>query len=93
MPRSSGSLKSPEVPRAPSHLTFFKDQQPDAGGAADYVGGILGIAGEGAVVVVVQVLDQDGAIAAAGVPHKLQPIPEWALVVDIGGPAGVVENL
>lgn len=78
---------------APSHLTFLKDQQADAGGAAHYVRGILRITGEGAVVTEVQVLDQDGAIAAARVPHKLQPIPEWALVVDIGGTTGVVENL
>lgn len=80
-------------PETPEGLTFLKDQQADAGGAAHDVRGVLGVAGEGAVVAEVQVLDQDGAVAAVRVPHKLQPVPERALVVNVGGTAGVVEDL
>lgn len=77
----------------PSHLTLLKDQQADAGGPAHYVRGVLGVAGEGAVVAELQVLEQDGAITAARVPHKLQPVPERALVVDVGEATSVVEDL
>lgn len=75
------------------HLTLLEDEQPHVGGPAHDVRGVLGVAGEGAVVVEVQVLDQDGAVAAPRVPHKLQPVPEWPLVVQIGHTTGVVENL
>lgn len=75
------------------HLTLLKHQQADAGGPAHDVRGVLGVAGEGAVVAELQVLDEDGAIAAAGVPHELHPVPERALVVDIGGATSVVEDL
>lgn len=81
------------TPYAPSHLTLLKDQQADAGGPAHYIRGVLGVAGEGAIVVELQVLDQDGAITAAWVPHKLHPVPERPLVVDIGGATSVVEDL
>lgn len=77
----------------PSNLTLLKDQQADAGGPAHYVRWVLGVAGEGAVVAEIQVLDQDGAITTAGVPHKLHAVPEWSLVVDIGGTTSVVEDL
>lgn len=78
---------------SPSHLTLLKDQQADAGGPAHYVRWVLCVAGEGAVVAEIQVLDQDGAITAAGVPHKLHTVPEWSLVVDVGGTTSVVEDL
>lgn len=74
-------------------LTFFKHQQAHTGRASHYVRGVLGVAGEGAIVAEIQVFDQDGAITAIRVPHKLQPVPEGALVVNVGLTAGVVEDL
>lgn len=71
---------------------LLKHQQADAGGPSHYVRGVLGVTGEGAVVAELQVLDQDGAITATWVPHKLQPVPEWSLVVEVGSAAGVVED-
>lgn len=56
---------------APSSITFLKDQQANAGGPAHNVRGVLGVTGEGAIVAEFQVLDQDGAVSAAGVPHEL----------------------
>lgn len=77
----------------PPPLTFLKDQQADAGGPAHDVRGVLGIAGEGAIIAELQVLDQDRAIAPTRVPHKLHPVPEGPLVVHIGNAASVVEDL
>lgn len=84
-------MKNP-LPHPPP-LTFLKHQQADAGGTPHNVRGVLGVAGEGAVVVEVQVFNQDGAVAATRVAHKLHPVPEGALVVDVGLAAGEVEDL
>lgn len=86
-------LSTPPTPTPDPRLTLLEDEQPHAGGPAHDVRGVLGVAGEGAVVAEVQVLDQDGAVATPRVPHKLQPVPEWPLVVQIGHTTGVVENL
>lgn len=64
-----------------TQLTLLEDEQSHAGGSAHDVRGVLGVTSKGAVVAEVQVLDQDGAVAAVWVPHELQPVPEWSLVV------------
>lgn len=78
---------------SPLPLTFFKDQQADAGGTAHNVRRVLGVTGEGSVIAELQVLDQDGAITPTWVPHKLHPVPEGSLVVHVGNTTSVVEDL
>lgn len=86
-------MKSQVISRPSSHLTFLKNQQADAGGPPHYVRGVLGVTGEGAVIIEVQVLDEDGAVTATRVPHKLQPVLEGALIVEVRFTPGVVEDL
>lgn len=73
--------------------TFLEDVECDLGGLAHDVGGVLDVTGEGTVVGVVQVVDDDGAVLAAGVAHPLHPLLEAAHVIDVGLTLGIVEYL
>jgi len=75
------------------HRTFLEDVECDLGGLSHNVGGVLDIAGEGAVVGVVQVVNDDGAILAVGVAHPLHPLLEAAHIIDVGLALGIVEYL
>lgn len=74
-------------------LTFLKHQQSDTGRPAHYVRGVLGVTGEGAVVIELQVFEQDGSVTATWVSHKLQSVSKGTLVVNVGSTTSVVEDL
>lgn len=71
---------------------FLKHQQSDTGRPAHYVRGVLGVTGEGAVVIELQVFEQDGSVTATWVSHKLQSVSKGTLVVNVGSTTSVVED-
>lgn len=83
----------PPDPRPVPRHTFLKDVQRDPRGLAHYVGWVFDVTGESAVVTVVQVVYDNGAVLPAGVPHPLDALFEGAHLVDVGLPLGVVEDL
>lgn len=87
-PRPPASRARPR----PSH-TFLKDVERDLRGLAHYVGGVFDVTGESAVVAVVQVVYDDGAVLPARVPYPLDALFEGPHLVDVGLPLGVVEDL
>lgn len=60
---------------------------------AHYVRWVLGITGEGSIVIVVNVPDQNRTITPIGVPHKIKAVLERAFGSNIGSTVCVVENL
>lgn len=76
----------------PSH-TFFKDIECDLRSLAHYVRWVFDITGESAVVAVVKVVYDNGAILPARVPYPLDALFEGPHFIDIRLSLGIVEDL
>lgn len=76
----------------PSH-TFFKDIECDLRSLAHYVWWVFDITSESAVVAVVKVVDDNGAILPSRVPDPLDALFEGPHFVDVRLSFGIVEDL
>lgn len=79
--------------RPTSSHTFFKDIERDLRGLAHYVWGVFDVTGESAVVTIVQVVYDNGAILPVRVPYPLDALFEGPHLIDVGLSLGVVEDL
>lgn len=76
----------------PSH-TFFKDIERDLRSLAHYVWWVFDITGESAVVAVVKVVYDNGAVLPARVPYPLDALFEGPHFVNVRLSFGIVEDL
>lgn len=91
--RRQGPPQPRALPPTPRPGTFLEHVEGDLRGLAHDVRRVLDVAGEGAVVAVVQVVDDDGAVLPAGVPHPLNALLERSHLIDVRLSLGVVEDL
>lgn len=90
-PPRSPQYPPPHIPRAPH--TFLKDVECDLRSLAHYVWWVFDVAGESAVVTVVQVVYDNRAILPARVPYPLDALFEGSHLVNVGLSLGIVEDL
>lgn len=80
------------LPLVPSH-TFFKDIERDLRSLAHYVWWVFDITGESAIVAVVKVVYDNGAVLPARIPYPLDALFEGPHFVDVRLSFGIVEDL